>query len=49
MALTYEAFMELTKPNVCQLHLEIYRRLEEREAHPGSGDRTSSETCVGRI
>ena len=31
MALTYEAFMELTKPNAYQLYLEVYRKMEEKD------------------
>ena len=31
MALTYKAFMELTKPNAYQLYFEVYRKLEEKD------------------
>ena len=31
MALSYEAFMELTKPNAYQLYLEVYRKMEEKD------------------
>ena len=31
MALTYEAFMEITKSNAYQLYLEVYRKMEEKD------------------
>ena len=31
MALTYEVFMEVTKPNAYQLYFVVYRKLEEKD------------------